>query len=73
MKFFFFFLLLLFQFHDINATVLYVTNTNDSGAGSLREKVSLCNDYDMIRFNHSLIASGSVNINLLSTFTLPTK
>ena len=46
-----------------------VSNLNDSGLGSLRDKVNLSNDGDIIRFNNSLIATGTATINLLSEIT----
>ena len=41
---------------------IFVTNTNDSGVGSLREAVSNANNGDTIRFHSSLINSGSDTI-----------
>lgn len=49
-----------------NAATILVTNTNDSGAGSLRQAVADANMGDIIRFDATLLAGGSDTI-LLST------
>jgi len=47
-------------------TTHVVTNTNNAGAGSLRDAASNASAGDTIRFSPSLIASGSNTINLIS-------
>lgn len=52
---------------SLNAQTTYtVQNTNDSGAGSLREAINGATDGDIIRFNSSIISSGSATITLAS-------
>ncbi|MFK8045708.1 MAG: beta strand repeat-containing protein, partial [Crocinitomicaceae bacterium] len=46
------------------ATVQTVTNSNDTGAGSLREEITNALAGDTIRFSSSIIASGSATISL---------
>jgi predicted outer membrane repeat protein len=46
------------------ASVLIVTNTNDSGPGSLRNTIALAIDTDTIRFEPSLIGLGNDTIYL---------
>lgn len=48
----------------------YVTNTNDSGLGSLRQVVGLAGPSDVIYFNSNLIANGSDTIKLNSTISI---
>jgi len=48
------------------AVTIEVQNNNDSSVGSLRQAVIDAADLDTIRFNSSLIASGSNTINLIS-------
>jgi len=48
------------------ANTIEVQNNTDSSVGSLRQAVIDANDGDTIRFNSSLIASGSNTINLTS-------
>ena len=50
----------------LKANTIYVSNTSDSGAGSLRLSISNALNGDTIRFNNSLIANGSDSIVLLS-------
>lgn len=47
----------------------YVSNINDSGAGSLRDAIANANNGDTIRFNTSLIAGGSDTIKLSSVIS----
>lgn len=49
-----------------SASTIVVSNTNDSGAGSLRDAVATANMGDIIRFNQSLISGGSDSIVLTS-------
>lgn len=52
---------------SLNAQTTYtVQNTNDSGAGSLREAISGASDGDIIRFDASLISGGDATITLSS-------
>lgn len=52
---------------SLNAQTTYtVQNTNDSGAGSLREAIDGASDGDIIRFDASLISGGSATITLTS-------
>ncbi len=53
-----------------NSATIYVTNTDDSGVGSLREAISVANYGDIVRVNSSLLSAGSNAINLLSTITI---
>jgi hypothetical protein len=53
-----------------NAATIYVSNTNDSGTGSLRAAVASANMGDIIRFNQSLISSGSDTIFFESPITI---
>jgi len=48
------------------ANVVTVTNTNDSGTGSLRKAIYVSNDNDTIRFNPNLINAGNTTITLAS-------
>ena len=48
------------------AGTIVVTNSNNSGAGSLRDQIALAANGDTIRFNPSLIAGGSTTITLTS-------
>ncbi|MBD3637592.1 MAG: T9SS type A sorting domain-containing protein [Crocinitomicaceae bacterium] len=48
------------------AATIFVTNTNDSGPGSLRDAVMNAVDYDTIRFDNALIGSGTDTIELSS-------
>lgn len=57
-----FFAILNFSF----AATIEVQNTNDSGAGSMRQSVIDASEGDTIRFNPNLIASGSDTILLTS-------
>ena len=52
-----------------SATII-VTNTNDSGAGSFRQAVADANMGDIIRFDPSLIASGSDTILFATPVTI---
>lgn len=49
-----------------NAGTIYVTNTNDSGPGSLRETINAANDNDIIHFPSTLLNGGSLTITLES-------
>ena len=53
-----------------NSATIYVTNTDDSGVGSLREAISTANYGDIVRINNTLLSAGSNTINLLSTITI---
>lgn len=50
----------------LSAATILVTNTNDSGAGSLRDAVASANMGDIIRLDQSLLANGSDSIVLAS-------
>ena len=52
------------------ATVRIVTNTNDSGAGSLRNAVTLAQNGDVVRLSPALIANGTDTIKLQSTINI---
>jgi hypothetical protein len=56
-----------------NATVLLVTNHNDSGAGSLRNANDISAPFDTIRFSPSLVSAGNDTIKLLSQITINNK
>lgn len=58
-------LLLTVNVYAFSATVI-VTNTNDSGPGSLRQAMVSISNGDHIKFDPSLIAGGSVTLNLLT-------
>lgn len=51
----------LFCFYS-NAGTRIVTNTNDTGTGSLRAEIDSAQEGDTIRFSSSLIASGTDSI-----------
>lgn len=57
--------LLLLSLNSHAATIV-VTNTNNAGAGSLRDAISNSNNTDTIRFNPNLISGGSDTIILTS-------
>lgn len=63
-------LLLLLLTVNAKAATLFVTNTNDSGAGSLRNTVLSASSGDVIKFLPSLLASGSQTIYLSSQINL---
>lgn len=68
-KFTFCFALLLFILSPAFSTIFTVSNSNDAGAGSLREAISLANTtvgWDTIQFN--ILGAGVKTINLLSAF-----
>ncbi len=54
----------------LKAATIYVNNTNDSGAGSLREAITNSNMGDIIRFNSNLLSAGSNTITLLSPINI---
>jgi len=58
--------LLFMGVNSVKAATIVVQNTNDSSTESLRQAVIDANDGDTIRFNSSLIASGSSTISLNS-------
>ena len=62
------FLTVILTVNTIAGTVI-VSNTNDSGAGSLRMAISSASAGDTIRFSNSLISGGSNVINLSSTIS----
>jgi len=68
-KILFIFCLVFFSLRSEAQIIHIVSNLNDSGLGSLRDKVNISNDGDVIRFDNSLIATGSATINLLSEIT----
>lgn len=51
---------------NVYADTIIVTNTSNSGPGSLREQISGANDGDTIRFSPTLLTSGSNSIVLSS-------
>ena len=57
---------LLLSYSSVNAKVWTVTNTNDSGLGSLRAAKDSCASGDTIRFDVSLLSSGNDTILLTS-------
>ncbi|MGB1039241.1 MAG: T9SS type A sorting domain-containing protein [Flavobacteriales bacterium] len=67
-KTFLFLTFLFFSFSAFSGLKL-VTNTNDSGIGSLRNAVASSNNADTIRFSSSLISFGSDTIILNSTIS----
>lgn len=56
-------------FITANAGVIIVTNTNDAGAGSLRQAVNDANANDTIRFDPLLINGGDATLTLVSEIT----
>jgi uncharacterized protein YjdB len=58
--------LLIIGVNSVKAATIEVQNTNDSSVGSLRQSILDANDGDTIRFNPTLIASGSNTISLSS-------
>ena len=61
-------------FSPVRATTYTVTNTNDSGPGSLREAVGLAGDGDIILFSGvsgTILLSSAININYSITITGP--
>ena len=60
------FTLLAIGVNTVKANTIVVQNNNDSSTGSLRQSILDASDGDTIRFNSSLIASGSNTINLTS-------
>lgn len=65
-KIYLFIVIFILHHATINASVIYVTNTNDSGTGSLRDALLNHNYEDTIRFDPNLIANGSDTINVLN-------
>ena len=63
----------LFAFFSGYAKILIVTNTKDSGAGSLRALTLYASSGDTIRFNPNLIAGGSDTITLKSEILVKNK
>lgn len=57
-------------FTTVKATTITVTNTRDTGIGSLREAVKSASAGDIIRFDRSLISSGSATIRLKTAITI---
>ena len=64
---FLFFLIL--PYFSFGGTVT-VTNTNDSGTGSLRASIASATAGDTIRFSQSLIAGGNATIDLTSVIII---
>ena len=54
----------------LSATTFIVTSVSNQGAGTLREAISNADNGDIIRFNPSLISSGSKTIELSSEITI---
>ena len=52
---------------NVLAATLFVSNTNNSGAGSLRQTIANSSNGDIIRFSTSLILNGSDSIVLSSS------
>ena len=52
------------------ATIHYVTNTDDSGAGSLRQAIISASPGDTVEMNPILIADGSQTINLITEISI---
>lgn len=67
--FFFYIAFLTFPYFGATLTVI---NTNDAGAGSLRNQILSANNGDSINFDPNLIASGSNTIFLLSEISFST-
>jgi len=55
------------------ATVITVSNKNDSGPGSLRNANDIAAPFDTIRFSPSLVSAGNDTIKLLSQITINNK
>ena len=53
---------------NIHAATIVVTNTSNTGIGSLREQITGANDGDTIRFSPTLLTTGSNSIVLTSKF-----
>ncbi len=64
----FVFFLAVWQLTYANTTI--VINTNDTGAGSLRDAITNSNNKDTIRFDPSILALGNDTIHLTSTINL---
>jgi hypothetical protein len=58
--------LIVVNLSNIKANTIVVQNNSDSSTGSLRQSIIAANNGDTIRFNSSLIASGSNTISLVS-------
>lgn len=58
-----------YSFFSLSIT-RYVTNTNDSGTGSLRDAITSASDGDVVEIVSSLIASNSDTIKLSSNITI---
>ena len=73
----FLFFLAMTNFATANAATITVTNTNDSGASSLRQALADANDGDMIQFDPALngqtitLTSGELSINKNITINGP--
>ena len=50
--------------------IVLVTNTNDTGAGSLRDAIANANEGDTIKFNQSLISGGNDTVILASEISI---
>jgi hypothetical protein len=64
--------ILLLALTPVFAQAITVTNTNDSGAGSLRAAVAAAANGAVIDFDPALIASGSATITLSSVISITT-
>ncbi len=52
------------------ANTVFVTNTNDTGSGSLRDVINVASDDDTVRFDPNLLLNGNDTIHLSSFLTI---
>jgi predicted outer membrane repeat protein len=69
MKKLFFLLIILSVVFELSATVIYITNVNDAGLGSLRDGINNAVEGDTIRFNADLLDTGNDTILLNSNIS----
>ncbi|MGK0390877.1 MAG: putative outer membrane repeat protein [Maribacter sp.] len=59
-----------FSVQFMSANTIIVANTDDTGAGSLRDVISISNNQDTIQFDPNILSSGNDTIKLASTIDI---